>query len=84
MQSSSSHEDSSVDEISVNTNSSSISASKENITKKFAFPSLFPTMKEIYGTELRPLSREDKLLYKRYFPVNNAPNSKFLFIIGMF
>lgn len=64
--SSSSNEDSSFEDLSLsNTNDSSMSVSRENTTKKFTFHSLFPTMKEVYGTELKPLSRDDKLLYKR-------------------
>lgn len=66
--SSTSNEESSLDDISVHTNDSQTTTSKESSTSKYiTFQSLFPSMKEVYGTELKEPSRADKLLYKKYY-----------------
>lgn len=60
--SSSSHEESSIEEVSINTADAQVQTSKERIS----FSSLFPTMKDVYGTELKSPERADMFLYKKY------------------
>ncbi|KAG5869516.1 hypothetical protein JTB14_035113, partial [Gonioctena quinquepunctata] len=64
--SSSDNETSVEDEDSSYTNESQMTSSKDSTPEPFTFKSLFPTMKEVYGTELRKPSPEDILIYKKY------------------
>ncbi|XP_074039446.1 polyphosphoinositide phosphatase FIG4 isoform X2 [Leptinotarsa decemlineata] len=64
--SSSDNETSIEDEDSSYTNESQMTSSKESTPEPFTFRSLFPTMKEVYGTELKKPSAEDILTYKKY------------------
>lgn len=62
--SSSGGSDSSNDESSIYTNESQMTASRDS-GSRVTFDSLFPSMKQIYGTEVKPPKRGDLLLYKK-------------------
>ncbi|XP_056641119.1 polyphosphoinositide phosphatase isoform X2 [Diorhabda sublineata] len=64
--SSSSDEGSADEEESSNTNDSLAVPSKDTIPEPITFKSLFPTMKQVYGTELKKPNFQDVLTYKKY------------------
>ena len=63
--SSSSDEDSCDDEDSTYTNESQGTTSKESSPEPPTFKSLFPSMKEIYGTQLTDPKKADIMTYKK-------------------
>nr|CAH7715536.1 unnamed protein product [Callosobruchus chinensis] len=68
------NEESSKDEESSYTNE--ISSSKESSPEPVTFRSLFPTMKEVYGTELKSPSEADILTYKKYVLMGKRANGR--------
>lgn len=63
--SSSSDDEHSCDDDSTFTNESQAASSKENSPEPITFKSLFPTMKEVYGTDLKAPNKQDILMYKK-------------------
>lgn len=69
---SSSEEDSAADDDCFH--ESSMTGSKTSDSQPLTFKSLFPTMKEVYGTELSSPKEEDLLAYKRYVLIGKKAN----------
>lgn len=63
--SSSTGSDSSDEENSINTNESQMTVSRDSGSNPVTFQSLFPSMQQVYGQELKDPSRADVLLYKK-------------------
>jgi hypothetical protein len=72
--SSSSNEDSCDDEDSTYTNESQGTTSKESSPEPVTFKSLFPSMKEIYGTQLTNPKKSDIIVYKKYVLIGKKAN----------
>ncbi|KAF2893513.1 hypothetical protein ILUMI_12659 [Ignelater luminosus] len=71
--SSSDGSDSSNDESSIYTNESQMTASRDS-GSRVTFDLLFPSMKQVYGTEVKPPKRADLLLYKKYILIGRKAN----------
>ncbi|KAF5302794.1 hypothetical protein FQA39_LY01974 [Lamprigera yunnana] len=65
--------DSSNDESSIYTNESQMTASRDS-GSKITFDSLFPSMKQVYGSEVKEPKRNDLLTYKRYIYIGRKAN----------
>ncbi|XP_050498109.1 polyphosphoinositide phosphatase isoform X2 [Diabrotica virgifera virgifera] len=72
--SSSSDEETVDEEESSNTNDSLAASSKESSPEPITFKSLFPSMKEVYGTELKRPNPEDIHMYKKYVLIGKKAN----------
>lgn len=72
--SSSSDEGSADEEESSNTNDSFAISSKDSIPEPITFKTLFPTMKEVYGTELKKPNPQDILMYRKYVLIGKKAN----------
>ncbi|EFA02109.1 polyphosphoinositide phosphatase [Tribolium castaneum] len=72
--SSSSDVDSCDDEDSTYTNESQGTTSKESTPEPITFKALFPSMKEIYGTQLQTPKKTDVGMYKKYVLIGKKAN----------
>ncbi|KAF5294867.1 hypothetical protein FQR65_LT10665 [Abscondita terminalis] len=71
--SSSAGSESSNDESSIYTNESQMTASRDS-GSRITFDSLFPSMKQVYGSEIKEPKRSDLLTYKKYIYIGRKAN----------
>ncbi|XP_021930224.1 polyphosphoinositide phosphatase isoform X2 [Zootermopsis nevadensis] len=69
--SSSESEDTDEDDDSHNTDSQ-LTPSRDSCSRNITFESLFPSMKQVYGTEIQHPKKSDVLMYKRYVLIGHS------------